>query len=118
MDRKLKFKVVCMVFSAVFFIVAITDLSNSIPDSFVLFTVSLCFFFAIKKGEIYAIAASIISLVFALLSLMSVLSSILLLILSHQKLHSTELIKIFKGQIGVIGFISAPFLAKLKSMRH
>ncbi len=94
-----------------FLALSILEFFNSIPDSFVLFTISITFAYSIRRGEVYALAASIIAIAFAILSTLSIFSSLI----SYFVLHSNFSVK---SQLGVFGFTTLPllrFILKQKS---
>ncbi len=103
-------KASCVAYSALFLSTAILQFKNSPPDSFVLMTISLIFAISVFRGEVYALSASILAVVFAALSVLSALSSSILMLLSHKPIAIA-----FKSQLGVVGFLTLPVLLKVRS---
>ncbi len=97
-------KVVYALYSTLFLALA---LLGKPPDSFVLLTVSVIFAFAVKRGKVYALAASILGVTFAVLSAMSIAATAVSAIITHQ-----QFLICLKSQPGVAGFVCVP-LAKL-----
>ena len=113
MRGDVKFRFICFIYFTAFLILSLLEVKSSVPDAFVLFTVSLCFALTFRRGRVYAVAASVLSIVFAAVSLMAVISSIMLSLLSTRPLEISQIAGMFEKQLGVLGFISAPFLINI-----
>ncbi len=119
MRSDVKHKLICFTYFTVFLILSLLEVKSSVPDAFVLFTVSLCFALSFRRGKVYAVAASILSIAFATVSLMAVISSIVLTLLSARTIDISQITGALIKQLGVLGFVSAPFLIDLlKSWRE
>ncbi len=109
-----KMRVASVFYSALFFVLAIFQFRNSPPDSFVLLTISLIFAISLvkKEGEVYALSASILAIVFASLSALSALSSSLVLLISHKPFALA-----FESQLGVLGFLTLPVVLRYRKLQ-
>ncbi|GEM_PF-2834552 len=98
-------KIIFAFYSIFFLILSILELKYSIPDSFVLFTVSLTYAYSVRKEYIYSLAASILSIVFAILSTLSLISAVI----SNLMVGKLDPSIVF-SQLGVFGFVSFPVI--------
>ena len=115
------YSVLYIAYSAIFLAASYLQFRNSPSDSFVLLTISLIFAIAAFKslkpsgthGEVYALSASVIAVVFACLSLLSALASSMVLLISHK-----PVVLAFESQLGVVGFITLPYLVSRTRVRN
>lgn len=119
MRSDVKYRLICFIYFTAFMILSFLEVKSSVPDAFVLFTVSLCFALSLRRGKVYAVAASVLSIAFATVSLMAVVSSLTLSFFSARTIGISQITGALVKQLGVLGFVSAPFLIDLlKSWRE